>query len=44
MVQNLPYSAGDAGSIPGWGTKIPYALEQLNPRGLELLDTTGELL
>ena len=44
MVKNLPYNAGDAGSIPGWGTKIPYALEQLSPRGLELRDTTREIL
>ena len=44
VVKNLPYSAGDARSIPVWGTKIPYALEQLNPHGLELLDTTREIL
>ena len=44
VVKNLPYNAGDAGSIPGWGTKIPYALEQLSPRGLELRDTTREIL
>ena len=25
MVENLPSSAGDVGSIPGWGTKIPHA-------------------
>ena len=24
-------SAVDTGSIPGWGTKIPQALEQLKP-------------
>ena len=27
-----PSKAGDAGLIPGWGTKIPYAAGQLNPR------------
>ena len=25
MVKNLPSNAGDAGSIPGQGTKIPHA-------------------
>ena len=25
VVKNLPCNAGDAGSIPGWGTKIPQA-------------------
>ena len=44
VVQNLPYSAGVAGSIPGCGTKIPYALGQLNPHGLERLDTSREIL
>ena len=31
MVKNPPPSAGDAGSIPGQGTKIPHAAGQLNP-------------
>ena len=31
MVRNLPSSAGDVGSIPGWGTKIPCALGKLSP-------------
>ena len=30
-VKNLPSNAGDAGSIPGRETKIPHAVEQLNP-------------
>ena len=30
MVKNLPWNAGDVGSSPGWGTKIPHAAEQLN--------------
>ena len=30
MVKNLPYDAGDAGSIPGQGTKIPHAVGQLS--------------
>ena len=25
VVNNLPSKAGDLGSIPGWGTKIPHA-------------------
>lgn len=32
MVQNLPCNASDAGSIPGQGTKVPYATEQLSLR------------
>ena len=31
VVQNPPSSAGDTGSIPRQGTKIPYATEQLSP-------------
>ena len=31
MVKNPHSSAGDVGSIPGWGTKIPRASEQLGP-------------
>ena len=30
MVKNLPSNAGDAGSIPGQGTKIPHAVGQLS--------------
>ena len=30
MVKNLPCNAWDAGSIPGRGTKIPHAIEQLS--------------
>ena len=36
MVNNPPTSAGDAGSIPGWGTEIPHAVGQLSPHA-----TTG---
>ena len=32
VVKNPPSSAGDAGSIPGQGTKIPYATGQLSSR------------
>ena len=31
VVKNLPSNAGDAGSIPGWGARIPHASEQLSP-------------
>ena len=31
MVKNPPSNEGDAGSIPGWGTKIPHAAGQLSP-------------
>ena len=32
VVKNPPYNAGDAGLIPGRGTKIPHAMGQLSPR------------
>ena len=32
MVENLPANAGDAGLIPGQGTKIPRAAGQLSLR------------
>ena len=38
MVKNLPCNAGDTGLIPGLGTKIPHAEEQLIPSA-----TTTEL-
>ena len=38
MVKNLPYNAGDVGSIPGQGSKIPHATGQLS-----LHATTTEL-
>ena len=39
VVKNLPSNAGDTGSIPGQGTKIPHATWQLSPRA-----TTTELM
>ena len=32
MVKNLPSNAGDAGSIPGWGTvnEIPHTVERVS--------------
>ena len=31
VVKTLPHNAGDANSIPGQGTKVPRAVEQLSP-------------
>ena len=31
VVENQPSIAGDMGSIPGWGAKIPQAVGQLSP-------------
>ena len=31
MVENLSFTAGDVGSIPGWGANISHALGQLGP-------------
>ena len=39
VVKNLRYNAGDEGSTPGRGTKIPHASGQLSPRA-----TTTELM
>ena len=39
VVKNSPCNAGDAGLIPGCGTKIPYASGPLSPHVL-----TRELL
>ena len=39
VVKNPPSNAGDVGSIPGWGTKIPHAAGQLS-----LYATTTELV
>ena len=30
-IKKVPCNAGDMGSIPGQGTKIPYAMGQLSP-------------
>ena len=30
MVKKLPCNAGNMDLIPGWGTRIPHAVEQLN--------------
>ena len=32
VVNNLPSNAGDSGSIPGWGTKIPHTTGKLSRR------------
>ena len=31
VVKNPPSNPEDAGSNPGWGTKVPHAAGQLNP-------------
>ena len=31
LVKTMPSNAGDESLIPGWGTKILHALEQLSP-------------
>lgn len=31
VVQSLPSSAGDSGSVPGQGTEIPHAAGQVSP-------------
>ena len=35
VVKNPPSNAGNVGSIPGWGTKIPHAAGQLSLHTLE---------
>ena len=43
MVKNPPYNAGDSGSIPGQGTKIPHATTKpLGPQLLSLHASTSE--
>ena len=32
VVKNLPVNAGDVSSIPGPGTRVPHAVEQLSLR------------
>ena len=43
VVTNPPCNAGDAGSVPGRGAKIPHASEQLSPALWSPATTTGEL-
>ena len=35
-VVKIRLATEDMGSIPGWKTKIPHAVEQLNPRAHKL--------
>ena len=42
VVKNPPYSAGDVGLIPGWGTKIPCAAGQLESLCTAMKDPTGQ--
>ena len=39
MVKNPPSNAGDMGSIPGWGARIPHAAGQLSPRAATIEPT-----
>ena len=34
VVKNSSCNAGDMSLIPGWGTKIPYAMEHLSPHAV----------
>ena len=43
VVGNLPSSAGDMGSTPGWGTKIPHAAGQVSPRATTAEPVRSEL-
>ena len=43
MVKNLPCITRNTGSIPGWGTKIPHALEQLGPDATATKAHTSQL-
>ena len=42
MVKNLPFNAGDTGSIPSQRTKVPHATRQLNPHITARESTTRE--
>lgn len=42
VAKNLPYNAGDVGSILDQGTKIPNISEQLSPRATLLKPTALE--
>ena len=44
VVKNLPSNAGDEGSIPGQGTKIPDATRQLSPcASVKILHATTKI-
>ena len=38
MVKTLPSNAGDVGSIPGWGDKIPHASGAKKPKQRQYCD------
>ena len=42
VVKNPPSNAGDTGSIPALGTKIPHASEQLTLHAINIEPTTRE--
>ena len=35
MVKTLPSNTGGAGSIPGWGAKIPHASQPKNQKNIK---------
>ena len=35
VVKNAPHDAGGLGSVPGWGSESPHAVEQQRPRAPE---------
>ena len=43
VIKNPPCDAGDTGSIPGQGTKIPHTTEKLSPRTTTRESTTKDL-
>ena len=43
VVKNPPCNARDKGLIPGQGTKIPHAMELLNPSGSGALEPQREI-
>ena len=40
LIKNLPSNAGDMGSMPGWGTKIPHVMWPLSPHAATREDCT----
>ena len=42
VVKNLHCNAGNMGSVPSWGTKIPHSPEQLSPGAREKPEQLNE--
>ena len=43
VAKSLPSNAGCAGSIPGWGEKIPYVQKTSKPRSSMVTNSTNTL-